>query len=224
MSEEPIREHSRVIQELERIFMQLNETLLFRQQNLPLPVITVQSCGRRVHTLGWFARKAWTDGDVRLPEINLSAEYLRRPVTDVVGTLVHEMVHESNWLAGVRDCSSTNYHNRQFKTAAERVHLICERADDGKNLMGWAYTTPSPKLCDIIHGLDIDEDAFALYRELPREFKLPGEAWEKSPKPAEPRMKKWSCGCTNIWSAVEVVARCSKPNCGGDFRRSVVFR
>jgi hypothetical protein len=38
------------------------------------------------------------------------------------------------------------------------------------------------------------------------------------------KLKKWNCspGCTNIWAAVGVAARCHK--CGHDFARSLVTR
>ena len=216
------QEFSRATCELERVFGRLAVVLLFRQQ-MPTPIITIQSKGRR-KALGWFIRKAWTnDGENYVPEINISAEYLSRPVIEIVATLVHEMVHLSNFMAGIRDCSSTNYHNRRFKELAESVLLTCERVEDGINQFGWAYTAASPALCDIINNLEIDEDAFAFHRDLQLGFAMAGKARQKSDEPAEPKMKKWSCGCTNVWSAVAVDAVCFKPECGRPFRRSAVF-
>jgi hypothetical protein len=213
---------SRVCTEIERAFTELRERLLFKQQTLPLPVITIQSAGRR-KAYGWFAKRAWERSADWLPEINLSAEYLNRPVVDVIGTLVHEMVHLSNFLARERDCSSTNYHNRRFKELAERVGLICERADDGKNLAGWAYTAVSPMLAEKILDLRLDESVFATHRQLQAELIKPGAA-RQAHEATEPKLKKWSCGRTNVWSAIEVRAMCLKPACGGAFRRSQVFQ
>ena len=60
-------------------------------------------------------------------EINIGAGTLARPIEDVAATLLHEMVHYYNYENGIQDCSRGNtYHNRRFKTAAERsMHFSC---------------------------------------------------------------------------------------------------
>ena len=44
---------------------------------------------------------------------------------------------------------------------------------------------------------------------------------EESPQRAGGHLTKWCCGCTNVWAAVEVRARCE--HCRGKFER-VAFK
>jgi hypothetical protein len=55
-----------------------------------------------------------------------------------------------------RDCSGGQYHNKHFKTAAERFGLEVSR--DGKR--GWAYTKLTDISRDAIEQLKIDEMLF----------------------------------------------------------------
>ena len=212
------------IAELERLFDWFSDNLEFKQQVLPRPVITIQAAGRR-KAYGWFASKAWQDGcDNHVPEINISAEHLARGIYDICNTLIHEMVHLSNYLAGDRDCSSNGYHTKKhFKSLAERVGLHCEKLDDGINRHGFAFTSLTDQLKEKVDALDPDEDAFSLFRDLQREQKYVGEGWKPGDK-KEPKLKKWSCGCTNVWSAVSVDAMCTAGECGKPFKLSPIFR
>src|SRR5438132_560721 len=83
--------------ELERIFTELAP--LFGR-DLPLPVITIQSKGRR-NALGWHWKDKWQNGTPgKLTEINISAEHLDRPAEDIAETMLHEMVHYAKtWTA-----------------------------------------------------------------------------------------------------------------------------
>ncbi|MDC0937157.1 SprT-like domain-containing protein [Pirellulales bacterium] len=212
------------IHELERAFQHFSELLLFKQQKMPMPVITIQAAGRR-KALGWFLESAWqNDGAAnRIPEINMSAEHLGRGIYEIANTLIHEMVHLSNYLAGIKDCSSTQYHNKRFKELAESVGLVCERADDGANRAGWGYTALSKELQIQVDEFGFDESAFSLFRNVERQLRVKGEGRGNNNSSNEPKLKKWSCGCTNFWCAVDVVARCEKPDCGNDFERTAVL-
>ena len=69
------------IAELERAFRAFSD-LSFKRQ-LPLPVITIQTRGR-ASAAGWFWKQKWkTARPDRLPEINVSAEYLNEPVDQI---------------------------------------------------------------------------------------------------------------------------------------------
>lgn len=123
-------------QELYRAFDFFNKR--FADNELPKVVITIQESGRR-NAYGWFGNGFWSDLDAAdsVPEINLSAEYVGRKPESVLETLLHEMAHLLNAVRGVRDCSSGQYHNKHFKTAAEQFGLKVERTGN----RGWSYTS-----------------------------------------------------------------------------------
>ena len=130
-ADDPAKEASRlsslgpIIAEIERAFEEISR-LAFKRQ-MPLPVITVQSKGRS-SSIGWFWQEKWqNDQPKRLPEINLCPEYLGRSVEDIAEVLIHEMSHYANYLDGIRDCSSSQYHNRHFKRRCDLVGLVVSR-------------------------------------------------------------------------------------------------
>ena len=149
------RSHS-LYNELYRAFDHFNQ--VFADGKLPKVVITIQESGRR-NAYGWFGNGFWTDklaGDV-VPEINLSAEYLSRGPEALLETLLHEMAHLWNaTVEDVKDCSSGQYHNKHFKTAAERFGLEVSR--DGKR--GWAYTKLTDTSRQVIGELETNEQLY----------------------------------------------------------------
>jgi hypothetical protein len=186
--------------ELERAFVAL--TPIFGR-DMPLPVITIQSQGRR-QAFGWFSKDRWArgngNGDSKLPEVNICAESLARSVEDTGETLIHEMVHYANALDGIHDCSKNQYHNKRFKARCESVGLICEPHPT----RGWATTSLSTELRARVQKVAINKEAFSLYR--------PDQERQRAPT----KMKKWMCGCTIIRAAVEVQALCLK--CNSEFK------
>lgn len=164
------------LRELERAF---GEFATLFPRPMPLPVLTIQTNGRRSDTLGWFWDKKWKDGEHGLPEINISAEYLSRGVDDVAETLLHEMVHYCNALMGVSDCSRRGYHNRRFRDLCEKVGLNCEQ--DGYR--GWSHTSLTPELQRSVDGAALDPEVFRVFRRQQPESR-PGS-----------KLKLWQCGC-----------------------------
>lgn len=142
--------------ELYRAFDFFNN--VFADGKLPKVVITIQESGRR-NAYGWFGNGFWTDrlAGESIPEINLSAEYLSRGSNGLLETLLHEMAHLWNaTVESIRDCSGGQYHNKHFKTAAERFGLKVTR--DGKR--GWAYTALTDISREAISELDPDTQLF----------------------------------------------------------------
>lgn len=132
---------SNSVQKLETLFDEVNNHLF--EGEVIRPVITIQTNGRRSSTLGWCTTwKAWKDGEKvgtndGYYEINICSEYLHRPFFEVMGTLIHEMVHLYNLQNGIQDCSrSGTYHNKRFKRAAEKYGLTVYR----QNGRGFAST------------------------------------------------------------------------------------
>jgi hypothetical protein len=92
------------IAELERWAAEMR--LWLRPGFLPPPVITIQ--GGHQQAPGWFAWSRWETRDAAiLDEINFVPEHLGRDVFDIAETLLHELVHLTNYAAGVKDCSSS---------------------------------------------------------------------------------------------------------------------
>ena len=91
--------------------------------------------------------KVWRNNDVRLHEINISAEHLNRGVYNVLASLVHEMVHYYCLINGLQDTSQNHrYHNKIFKQEAEKRGLAISYA----KYIGYSVTEPTQQLMDLI--------------------------------------------------------------------------
>lgn len=144
-------------------------------------LVTVQTAGRK-RAYGWFDRERWRDAELKVAELNLAAEELDRPVEKILETLVHEMVHQANAEAGVRDTSAGGrYHNGAFRARAEEAGLEVER--DEKN--GWAITRLGPRGRDALFRFKPKAEAFQVVRLV-------------DPPKAPTKMKKWVCDCGPI--------------------------
>ena len=88
-------------------------------------MITIQS---RPKAYGYITcNEVWTDTDRSYYEINITAEYLNRPIENVLATLQHEMVHLYCMVNGIQDTSKAGrYHNKNFKAEAEKRGLLIE--------------------------------------------------------------------------------------------------
>jgi hypothetical protein len=182
------------IEELERMY---NAFVPLFWREMPVPVITIQTQGRR-KALAWHCHASWQNAEPgKLAEINITAEYLSRPVEENAETMLHEMVHHANALDGIRDCTTFQYHNRKFKLGCDKIGLICEK-DEGH---GWTNTSLSDALRAKVQALNINADAFSLARV--------------TRATAKTKMLKWQCSCTTIRTAIELDATCNK--CGLKF-------
>ena len=138
-----LTEYTRVSGYLNKIFSDLNET--YFENALSKPVITIQSTPRAYGhvTCG----KVWESGEENRHELNIGAGTLRRPIEEIVATMLHEMVHLYCMANGIKDTSrGTVYHNKKFKEEAEKRDLKIEHHDR----YGWTITSPSLELLDFI--------------------------------------------------------------------------
>lgn len=136
---------SEVSEFLENAFDILNQR--YFDGELPRAVITIQSSPR---AYGHFTPYlAWSEDGEGFPEINLGAENLNRPTANTIATLVHEMVHFYCHIKEIKDTSrGGTYHNRRFKTEAEKRDLIIEH--DPR--IGYSITTPSDALTAFVEA------------------------------------------------------------------------
>lgn len=186
----------RSIAELERAFHAFGD-LAFRRK-MPMPVITIQTKGRK-RVVGWFSKERWQNGQPKkLPEINLCAEHLAEGLENIAEVLLHEMCHLANYLDGVCDCSTSQYHNRHFKRRCESIRLTCQ-----KGPRGWAYTELSPELREIVRQVSLDPEAFKMYRA--------GAEYRLATAQPERRFRRYTCPCEEkvIWASRGLDATCN---------------
>lgn len=160
-----------VISQLDQLFIIFNDH--YFDARLTKPVISIQTNGLHRLALGWCTtRKVWkhtVTGDFYY-EINLSAEFLYRPIHDICETLLHEMVHLSNLQKDIQDCSrGGTYHNKHFKAEAERSGLTAAYTPR----YGWTLTELTDEAKAFIDGLNLNPDDFALTRQTHGMIQLP---------------------------------------------------
>lgn len=129
---------------LNKMFDLLND--VFFESALSRPVLTIQSTPK---AYGHFTLRedTWISKNGSSHEINIGAGTLARPIEEVAATLLHEMVHYSNYVNGIQDCSrGGTYHNKRFKETAESKGLIVNYSDR----YGWAHTEPADALLSFV--------------------------------------------------------------------------
>lgn len=142
--------YQRTANYLVKIFRAVNSE--YFDNELDTPTITIQS------TVGAYGHvttsKVWTNGDNASYELNVGAEWLNRPIENVVATLIHECVHLYCLQNNIKDTSNRGvYHNKRFKEIAEtKGHLTIERHER----YGWTITSPTEDTLNfcISYGFD----------------------------------------------------------------------
>lgn len=136
--------YQRVSQYLVKIFKAINET--YFQNELEVPTITIQSSSGSYGHVS--VQKIWSNQERQSHELNLSADYLNRPIENVVATLIHEASHLWAMQNNIQDTSNQGvYHNKRFKAIAEQMgHLHIEKHPK----YGWTITSPSEDTLDFI--------------------------------------------------------------------------
>ncbi len=131
-------------------------------------------------------------------EITINTRYLtgKRPACDVLATLLHELLHAWQEMHGTP--GDRTHHNREFRAKAATLGLLVN--EDG------------------ITGLAGE----SRFKELLMDSGIVVPAEEVQPtgrkERGDSKLKKWSCGCTNVRVAVkEFRARCL--SCGNEFYR-----
>lgn len=137
----PLTNYQRVSQYLVKVFKLVNET--YFNNSLDIPTITVQS------TIGAYGhvsvQKVWHNEETATHELNLSADYLNRPIENIVATLIHEACHLYAMQNHIKDTSNHGiYHNKRFKALAEARNLKISKHEK----YGWTITEPTEKLLD----------------------------------------------------------------------------
>lgn len=176
---------SETIQNLETAYTLLNSELF--DNSLPDVCITIQHAKKRnkkTTTLGWFStEQVWIDGNnTEMFEINITSDCLNKSFIDIIGVLIHEMVHVYCYTHHIEDCNGKK-HNEHFKAQCEAVGLSCEK----EKSVGWGITAVTLDLRDKILALSLDESAF--------ENRCEAIIIEKEPKEQKPKPVYICPGC-----------------------------
>lgn len=195
--------YQRVTQYLVKIFKLVNEE--YFENSLEIPTITIQS------TVGAYGhvsvQKVWHNEELATHELNLSADYLNRPIENIVATLIHEACHLYAMQNNIKDTSNNGvYHNRRFKTLAEERGLSILRHEK----YGWTITEPTEATLDFCIENQLED--IQIVRQTA--FSFPGISGGKSgnsgtvppaaPKPSSTR--KYICPCCgNSFRATKMI-------------------
>lgn len=184
--------YQRSVQYLNKVFKLINEE--YFNGELETPTITIQS------TVGAYGHvsvsKIWkNDNGVSTNELNIGADYLDRPIENIVATLIHEACHLYAMQKGIKDTSNNGvYHNKRFKELAEARGLAISKHEK----YGWTITEPTEETIEfcIINQL---EDIRVVRKS---QFSFTGIGTGKSgngtetPTPRKPTStRKYICPC-----------------------------
>lgn len=135
-----ITSYNRAVQYLNKIFKLINTE--FFNDELEMPTITVQSTAEAYGHVS--VSKVWKNELGNMShELNISADYLDRPVENIVATLIHEGCHLYAMEKGIKDTSNRGiYHNRRFKEIAEARGLKISKHER----YGWTLTEPTERI------------------------------------------------------------------------------
>ncbi len=162
--------------------------------NLKIPTIVLCVDRLRRATLGHF--RPGHNGFGLRHEIAINHTHpVHREPWEVLGTLLHELLHA--WQEAHGRPGKGNYHNREFHDKALACGLIVDE---------WGHTQYAPQspFFDLLrkHGVFVPEIPVPVHK----------------PKGCS-KLKKWSCGCTNVRVAIgDFEALCLR--CGNKFLRA----
>ena len=185
--------YNRVTQYLNKVFKLINTE--YFDNELEMPTITIQS------TVGAYGHvttsKVWkTESGKASYELNIGADYLDRPIENIVATLIHEGCHLYAMQNGIKDTSNRGvYHNKRFKALAEDRGLIIEK----HSRYGWTITTPSEATINFCIDNDLQEVLITRHTGITFTGVGTGKNGNGTPvKPTAPKKGnsiKWICPC-----------------------------
>lgn len=172
---------------------------LDKKFNLNLPsnyVITINKASK--NAIGFFMCKEHNEKFINstqdLNNINLNTYYLKE--NNPFEVLAHETAHFINYLKGVKDCSSNQYHNKKFKAVAEMLFL---KVDKGKK--GYNITSETEEFNKIIEEFKPNKEVFNIFQQI------------GTKKPSKTRNKLFMCSCgVKVRCATELNAVCLECN------------
>ena len=186
--------YNRTVQYLNKVFKLINAE--YFENELEQPTITVQSTVRAYGHIT--VSKVWTnDRGQTTYELNIGADYLDRPIEQIVATLIHECCHLYAMQNGIKDTSNNGvYHNRRFKALAEERGLAVSKHDK----YGWTITKPTDETIRFCLDNDLQEvrctrNAGIAFIGINPGKTGNGSGIETKPTAKKPKSIKWVCPC-----------------------------
>ena len=176
-------------------FVDFFNIAFFKGQPVPVPAISFERTN--INNLGHYVLGRNSLG--LLENININRVHLNRPLYDILATLIHEMCHAWQKIYGTP--SKSWFHNKEFQFKMLELGIICD--NKGCHLgLGDPFVFMLKK-----HSI-----SFTNMFDLDGFIKIPPKAKPKG----KSKLKKWTCGCTNIRVAIsDLEAKCLK--CGNMF-------
>lgn len=164
--------------------------VFFTDQPVPIPVIAFSN--DRVTTRGHFKSKH--NGFGVTGTLVLNRNHLDRPMFEILVTLLHELTHA--WQALYGTPSTSWFHNQEFRQKMANCGVTCDTKG---------------------HQTHLADPFVFLLQQRGVSFSGGNEVENRmTPMPCQQgrsKLKKWSCGCTNVRVAVaDFKARCLKCN------------
>lgn len=159
-----VKEYIATVTYLSKMYDFFNEKLFGGE--LIKPVITI-SPDEKNKAYGWITHdKLWKENekDEGMYEINLSAQFLNRSISEIASTLIHEMCHQWAMVNNFKDTArSGSFHNKLFKKIAEEHGLNVE-LNGGR---GWAVTTLKESTYRLLECFVEQNSVIPVYRVIP---------------------------------------------------------
>lgn len=178
-------------------FLQESAELLNREFKLEIPKLALCIDRLPAKVFGHF--REGHNGFGLEGEIAINSRYLppQRPTWEVLGTLLHEMLHA--WQAVHGKPSNRSHHNAEFRAKALELGLII----DAKGFTGYSANSPFKELLRRM-GIDVPGGEISPPKEKPR---------------GESKLKKWTCDCGTIVRVAIEDFRAVCRKCNSEFVR-----
>ena len=179
--------YEKAVRYLERIYNLVNQE--YFDGELEEITLTIQESVRSFGHVS--ADNTWFTDKKSMKELNISANYLKRSISEIVTTLVHECSHIWNMQHGIKDTSNGYvYHNKRFKKTAEEIgKIIVER----HSTYGWSVSSPSQETLDFCKRHSLEDIQIWRMDKVPDGEPDAGPPVSKNKKPSSTR--KYLCPC-----------------------------
>ena len=179
--------YEKAVRYLERIYNLVNQE--YFDGELEEITLTIQESVRSFGHVS--ADNTWFTDKKSMKELNISANYLKRSISEIVTTLVHECSHIWNMQHGIKDTSNGYvYHNKRFKKTAEEIgKIIVER----HSTYGWSVSSPSQETLDFCKRHSLEDIQIWRMDKAPDGEPDDGPPVSKTKKPSSTR--KYLCPC-----------------------------
>ena len=184
---------SKEIEVLENAINFLNKNLF--DNKLSNIKVTIQpDTNSKNMTYGWACSKIWNNGKKTAHELNITANSLKRPFSEIWITLVHELIHIYAFCTGDESGATSRqgrYHGKKFKELCDKFYLITEK---NKSI---GYITPHQKM------LKEQKEIYMNFKKscsinLNNLFKFERYMPFKESKPKTSNSSKYICPCCGL--------------------------